>query len=393
MKRVVRGALALALLGALLGSAPAESQAPADTPRPVLEMFVHEGCPYCNQAREWLPTLRRAVPNVRVIVHDVVRDSAALARLQRLAAGHPGPLGVPAFLVRDRLIIGWSGAEVTGRQIERALTGGADTVQDSIIAPGETVAIPPSTAVESRLFGRLDPSTLGLPAFTIALGLIDGFNPCAMWVLVFVLSILVGMNDRRRVVLIGGTFLLVSGLVYFAFMAAWLNIFRLIGMTRAVQVTLGIFALLAATVNLKDFFAFGHGPSIGIPAAAKPGIYAQVRRVIAAEHLGAALGAAAVLALLVNTVELLCTSGLPAIYTQLLATRSLDPWQYYGYLALYNAAYIFDDAILLTVAIVTLRRSRLQEGGARVLKLVSGLVMLVLALLLLFRPEWLAQIG
>jgi hypothetical protein len=108
-----------------------------------------------------------------------------------------------------------------------------------------------------------------------------------------------------------------------------------------------------------------------------------------AENLGGALGAVAVLALLVNALELLCTSGLPAVYSQVLASRDLPAWQYYGYLALYNVFYMLDDALLLTAAVITLRMSKLQERGGRVLKLVSGAVMLLLGLALVLRPEWL----
>lgn len=143
------------------------------------------------------------------------------------------------------------------------------------------------------------------------------------------------------------------------------------------------------SLNVKDFAWLGRGLSLGIPEAAKPGIYARVRRVVTAERLGAALASAGVLALLVNTVELLCTAGLPALFTRILTLRELPAWTYHAYLALYNACYMLDDALVLVVAIATLSHHRLQEHGARWLKLVSGVVMLALGLLLWFQPGWL----
>lgn len=207
--------------------------------------------------------------------------------------------------------------------------------------------------------------------------------------LVFVLSLLVNMKDRRRVLLVGGTFVLASGVVYFKFMAARLNVFLLVGISRPIQVGLGGLATLIGLVNLKDFVAFGRGFSFSIPDSAKPTIYARMRAVLQAKSIASALGAVIVLALLVNTVELLCTSGLPAVYTQILVARDLPIWQYYGYLALYNVFYMLDDSLLLAAAVVTLRISKLQERGGRVLKLVSGAVMLLLGLALILRPEWL----
>jgi hypothetical protein len=190
-------------------------------------------------------------------------------------------------------------------------------------------------------------------------------------------------------VLIGGTFVAVSGVVYFAFMAAWLNLFLLVGLSWATQVGLGGVAVLVGALNIKDFFAFGRGVSLSIPAVAKPGVYARVRRILQAEHLPGALAGVMVLAVLVNTIELLCTAGLPAVYTRILTLRHLPWWAYYGYLGLYNIAYMLDDGVMLTLAVVTLGRRKLQEKQGRWLKLLSGIVMLGLGVALLAQPAWL----
>ena len=245
----------------------------------------------------------------------------------------------------------------------------------------------PPTAIDLPVFGRVDVRVLGMPLFTLAVGLVDGFNPCAMWVLLFLLSILVNLRDRRRIVLIAGTFVMVSGLAYFAFMAAWLNVFLLVGLSRAVQVALGVIALAIGTIHVKDAVAFGRGPSLSIPEAAKPGIYTRVRKIVNAEALGPALAGAFVLAVLVNVLELLCTAGLPALYTQILGLQALDPLARYAYLVLYNVAYVADDTLMVALVTITLSRRKLDTTGGRWLKLVSGLVVLVLGILLLAAPE------
>lgn len=109
-----------------------------------------------------------------------------------------------------------------------------------------------------------------------------------------------------------------------------------------------------------------------------------------AENLPTAITAAFVLAVLVNIVELLCTAGLPALYTEILSQRGYSPATRYGYLLLYIAAYMFDDMIMVGVAIATLSHFKLQQASGRWLKLVSGAVILCLGLLLLLRPEWLS---
>ena len=229
-----------------------------------------------------------------------------------------------------------------------------------------------------------------MPLFTILVGLVDGFNPCAMWVLLFLLSLLVNLKNRLRILLIAATFVLVSGLAYFAFMAAWLNVFLLIGYLRSVQVILAILAIGIGSIHIKDFFLFKKGISLSIPESAKPGIYARTRQIITAENLYGALFGAFVLAVLVNIVELLCTAGLPALYTQILTEQNYSTWINYGYLALYNIAYMFDDSIMVAIVVITLGKNKLQERQGRWLKLISGIVILVLGLVMLIRPEWLS---
>jgi len=230
---------------------------------------------------------------------------------------------------------------------------------------------------------------LGLPAFTLLIGLIDGFNPCAMWVLVFLLSVLVNIKDRRKIAAIAGTFVVVSGLAYFAFMAAWLNLFMVVGIARPLQIALGVLAVVIGLVHVKDFFAFKKGVTLSIPESAKPGIYARVRRIVTTDYISVAIGLSVILAVVVNVVELMCTAGLPAVYTQILTLQQLPAWQNYVYLGLYNVGYMFDDSLMVIAFVITLSHRKMREAEGRWLKLISGAVVLALGLAMLFRPDWL----
>ena len=351
-----------------------------------IEMFTREGCPYCAAALGFLGELQRERPALRIVVHDVQADRVARDRFVELAAEHGvEQLGVPAFYVRGRLLIGFGGAETTGVTLKLLLDRPREDDRagsDRGAGENEAVGVP--------FLGPVRVRDLGLPLFTVVLGLLDGFNPCAMWVLLFVLSLLVNLRDRWKMAAIGATFVLVSGVVYFTFMAAWLNLFLLVGVSRSTQAVLAVIAGVIGALNVKDAVAIGDGPSLTIPASARPGLYARVRAIVTAESLGSALAGVIVLAVLVNVIELLCTAGLPAIYTRILTLHELPAWQYYAYLALYNTAYVLDDGAVLALAVVTLSRYKLQERGGRWLKLVSGLVMLGLAVVLIIRPAWLA---
>ncbi|TAJ07973.1 MAG: NrdH-redoxin [Nitrospirae bacterium] len=396
MRTMVALVLLLSLVDTVANAFGAEPQE-AD-----LVVFTREGCPYCDAAAQFLARLQRERPGLRLIVKDVGKDRSAGRQLEELAAQKGvTALGVPAFYLRGELLVGYGGPDSTGAQIIGLLDWPrprTEPVPLGACAPKgpETCGAPAVTptleadSVQTAWFGRLNARDMGLPAFTLALGLLDGFNPCAMWVLVFLLSLLVNLRDRWKMFIIAGTFVAVSGLVYFAFMAAWLNVFVLVGLSRASEVVLGGIAVMIGAINVKDFWAFRRGMTLGIPEAAKPGLYAGIRKVLSAERLPEALAAVALLACLVNVIELLCTAGFPAIYTRVLTLRQLPWWEYYGYLALYNVAYVLDDSLMVAIAVFTLSRSKLQEKAGRWLKLASGLVMLGLGAVLVVAPHRLA---
>ena len=209
--------LAILMLGMLGVGAPAANSTPAPVPpAPDIEVFMREGCPACSAAKRFLDDLQRERPALRIIYSDVGRDAEALARLQALAAQRGvQALGVPAFSLRGDLHIGYVSADTTGDRLRAVLDRPA-------LEPGAPEAAGPTSVPDSidvPLLGRLRLGGLSLPAITLILGLLDGLNPCAMWVLLFLLSLLVNLHDRRTMLLIGGTFVAVSGLVYFAFMA------------------------------------------------------------------------------------------------------------------------------------------------------------------------------
>jgi len=348
-----------------------------------IEFFTRAGCQNCAKAKLFLDMIAKRHPEVEIKSLDIEKDIDAAIRLNELSGKHGySTWGVPAFYIDGQLIVGFRGPDSTGKEIDYLIEGLLVENQKTLELTRDRVDIP--------LFGEVRVSDYGLPLFTIVLGLIDGFNPCAMWVLIFLLSLLVNLKSRKRMALIAGVFVFVSGLVYFVFMAAWLNFFFLLGLTRTLQLILGVFAVAVGSIHIKDFFMFKRGLSLSIPESAKPGIYSRVNRVLKAENIAGAIFTVIVLAAMVNVVELACTAGLPVIFTQILASQPLSTLEHYAYLVLYNIAYMADDSVMIVIAVVTLSRKRLQEKGGRILKLISGLVISFLGFIMIFVPEWLS---
>lgn len=346
----------------------APAPAPPGPAAPGLVVFWGVGCPRCEEARPFVERL--AAEGVRVEWVEVRRDPAGRARfgaeVERLAIP---AAGIPLFVAADRAVVGFRAGETEAAL--RALAGGP-------AGPG---------AVVLPLVGAVDPSRVPLAAFTAVVGLLDGFNPCAMYVLVVLLGVLLHVRSRRRIALYGGTFVAASGAVYFLFMTAWLGAFSAGGGSRALTAALGAALVVMGLLDLKDALWPGRGPTLSIPERARPGLFRRMRAIAgSAGAPGAFLGIVA-LALVVNLVELGCTLGLPAMYARVLSIRpDLAAGERLAWIALYCAFYVVPLGAIVAVFAVTLRRLVLSERAARVLKGVAGALLLAFGAAFLRRP-------
>lgn len=170
-------------------------------------------------------------------------------------------------------------------------------------------------------------------------------------------------------------------------MAAWLNLFLIIGFIPYLRVIVGVFAVILGLINIKELFFFKKGISLSIPESAKPKIFEKMRKVVHEAALPIALLSVIVLAFTVNSIELLCTAGFPAIYTKILTLNNLPTFSYYAYLSLYIIMYMIDDMLIFTIAVITLSSKKLTEKQGRYMKFIAGFMMLILGLLLIIKPQ------
>jgi hypothetical protein len=289
---------------------------------------------------------------------------------------------VPTFFFCNTMVVGFEDKATTGefilerlKQCKSSLEAGKG-IPASISA--ERIALSQATGINT--------DGMSLPLITVIIAGLDAFNPCAFFVLLFLLSLMIHVNSRRRMLLIGSVFVLFSGLIYFLFMAAWLNVFLLMGTLRWVTIIAGIVATTMGVLNIKDYFITA-GPSLSISEKARPGLFDRMRKLLNAENLPAMLAGTVLLAIAANSYELLCTSGLPMVYTRLLTLEDLPVSSYYLYLLLYNIIYVLPLLIIVIVFVTTLGSRKLQAHEGRALKLLSGIMMFALGLLLIFVPE------
>lgn len=380
---------------------PAAAADPASTPL-TIHYFRADGCPHCAQAGAFLKRYAGDA-RIRILEYEVRHDAANRERFIKVAEAlgvQDG--GVPFILIGDWAVMGYLDERWTGSAIATQVARCLDyTCPDNVSAI--LAGTPPPTPIQFTragaglpetvrlpLIGEIGTAALSLPALTVVLGAIDGFNPCAMWALMFLLGLLMGSKDHKRMWILGLTFLFGSGLVYFLIMAAWLNVLLIIGFSVWIRMTVGVVALGAAAYYLHDFASNPDAACEVSHSGGRQQVLTRLRRFALEERLWPAMSGVLLLAIAVNMIELVCSAGIPAIYTQLLTLTPMPRWQYYGYLLLYNLVYMLDDIAMFAVAVATLQMTGLGARYARASRLIGGVVLAAIGLMLLFQPQWLS---
>lgn len=237
------------------------------------------------------------------------------------------------------------------------------------------------------IIGTIQIANLSLPLLSMVIGLIDGFNPCAMWTLLFLISLLLSMKDRRRMWILGTVFIITSAFVYFLFLTAWLNFFMILGFVLWVRIAVGIVALVAGFYSLRSYYQNKEGGCEVVKGEKRQKAFEKLKKITQERDFLLALFGIILLAFAVNVVELVCSAGLPAVYTQILSLSKLSPWQNYTYILIYIFFFMIDDLFIFAVAMITLHAVGIQNKYARFSRLIGGILMLIIGTLLLFKPE------
>jgi glutaredoxin len=385
-----------------LALVPLSLTAAAQSPGVDVYLFWRVGCPHCEREIEFLDRLAAGEPRVAVHKFEVYRNRENAALMARVAERLAVDVGsVPFTVIGDRVWVGYlddasTGSELHARIVEclaaRCPDSVAPVVRGETVQPAEPArhggGLPGTLRVP--LLGEIATAALSLPVLTALLAALDGFNPCAMWVLVFLLGLLAGMRDRARMWLLGGAFVGASALAYLLILTAWLNVMLLAGAIVWVRLGVGAVALAGGAFHLRRFFS-GQAPACDVTAPEeRRRTLERLKDLAQSRDFLVALGGIVALAFAVNVVEFLCSAGIPAVFTQVLALSALPAWEYAAYLVLYVFVFMLDDLVVLAVALRTLEVAGLTGAYARWSSLAGGVVLLGIGALLIARPEWLS---
>lgn len=350
--------------------------------------FWGVGCPFCESQKPLMAQLAETYPQITLSSFEVYHDSANQALFLETIEKHGiSARSIPMTLIGDRHWIGFRDQYFPEMiaEVERQL-GLKDATDDSVTPAREIVNIP--------LVGEVEISTMPLFLATALIAFVDGFNPCSLWLLTVLLGILLHTRSRKKIIIVGLTFLATTAAGYGAFMLGLLNVFMYVGYVDWIKIVVGLMALTFAVVNIKDYFWFKQGVSFTISDKHKPGIFKKMRHIINAEMSTAGMvGATIVMALGITLVELPCTAGFPVIWSNIVALHNLSSMEFALLFAIYLSIYLGIEIAILSVAVITLKRSVFEDKHGRILKLVGGIIMLALAYGIVFQYETLGSIS
>ena len=389
-----------------------------------IHLFYGNGCPHCAAEEEFLSDYLKDRTDVKLYKYEIWYDShnqELLSKVQK-EMGTTNKNGVPFTVIGKKTIVGYADG-VTDEQIKDAInyylnndyrdyageiTGKVkktevkeDTIKDESKTEDkkenkmekaddtkdsdqtdENVTVP--------VLGKINAKKVSLPILAVVLGLVDGFNPCAMWILIFLITMLFNMKDRKKMWILGLTFILTSGIVYLMFMLAWLNLATFISKIAFIRLLIAVIALVVGLINVYKYIDSLKKKDEGCDVVDKKDRKKIMEKIISITHekkfIIALLGIM-VLAASVNIIELMCSIGIPLLFTQILAMNNLSTFSYMIYMFIYIFFFLIDDIVIFVISMVTLKVTGLSTKYTKYSHLVGGIIMLIIGLLLIIKPE------
>ncbi len=336
-------------------------------------------CPICSKPEEHVGLFTDYPVEVRI--YEVFYDEVGRNKYDQVREElNITTLGFPTLVYNDRYWLGFS-----------------ETVQDEITAAIEysldlREADRAGNIIDLPLIGKVDLQTAPIILTTVLIAFLDGFNPCSLFVLTFLLAIIIHSASRKKIFLIGFTFLLVTAAVYGLFILGILNIMVFAARLFWIRNIIAALVIVVGLFGIKDFLVAQEGPTFSIPEKHKSKFYKQVRKIFYTDSVLPMIGATAVMGLGIALVELPCTAGFPFIWSTIVSGLDLSKNYFVLLFAIYILIYLLDEIVIFMVAVIKMRSAKMTEEQGRTLKLVAGTLMLVLGLILLFKPEYMESI-
>lgn len=364
-------------------------------------LFYMDGCPHCHFADEVISELKENNNKINYYKYECTNETSAYNRKiyrQVKELFNINNSSFPLVVIGNNYYIGYN-EQIKENYIESINFYLENEYQDQV---GIILGIvddngKPITVKENEyiinipIIGKVNLKNLSLPIIAIIIGFTDGFNPCAMWVLLFLITMLLNIKDKRKMWILGLTFILTSGFVYFLFMMAWLEITDYMNKITLLRTLIALFAIIFGLYNLYTYIKTRKDDGCNVIKKEKRNFFInKIKKAIVNKSFLLSILGIIIIACLVNLVELLCSMGLPIMFTEILSLNNLSTNKYYFYIILYIFFFMLDDIIIFIISMITLKQTAISTKYNKYSHLVGGIIMIIIGLLMIFKPGWLS---
>ncbi len=364
-------------------------------------LFHQESCPHCKKEIQYLEELKNEYSNLDVVTYEVSQNVMNYNFMNRVIdkTGIVTNGQVPFTIIGTDYYIGFEDhvKKSIKDSIDKFLNDKNSIDVIAKVKNGEDVSnikynVDPKSTKVIPILGEIDAKKVSLPLVAIVIGAVDGFNPCAMWVLLFLIGMLFHMKDKKKMWILGITFLLTSAVMYLLIMAAWLKVALSFMTVVWLRIFIAIVALVAGLVNLNSYIKEKKRKDDGceiVDEKKRKKMFTKIKKITSEKKFVLAIFGIIALAISVNLVELACSAGLPLIFTQILALNDLSTFEYVIYMLIYILFFLIDDIVVFVIAMLTLNIKGISSKYGKYSHLIGGIIMILIGILMIFKPEWL----
>ncbi|MFH0833813.1 MAG: glutaredoxin [Patescibacteria group bacterium] len=373
-----------------------------------VNVFVRENCSHCEAEEKFFTELTKTRDDFAVSYHDI-GDATHREHFGQLTTLENIPKVTPITLVGNTIVQGFGSADSTGARIIEILdaskgkqtldfeqfiaaggSGKVETVEGGTCDDtGEVCEVPTEKLIVDVPFvGAVDVTKYSLPTLSVILGFVDGFNPCAMWVLVTFLIVLLQLGDRRKMFQVAGLFILAEAIMYYLILNVWFKTWDFVGFDKYVTPIVGIVSIGGAIFFLYEgIFTDGTCQVTNLEQRAK--IHSKIKNLVMQPLTWITAVGVLLLAFSVNIIEFACSIGIPQAFTKIIQINNLSFLKEQGLMAIYIFFYMIDDLIVFAIALAGIDKLGVTHKYSRISNIIGGILMLILGGLLIFAPNFL----
>jgi len=308
-----------------------------------INFFYSNACPNCAAEEKFLNTIEEKYPDVKINRY-LYEDNVELLKEFCLDYDAEKYFGlVPMTFIQDKFILGFDNPENIGKQIEQAILGEYQENQN----------------INLPFIGQIDMSSYSLPVLAALMGGLDGFNVCSLGALMLILGLVLVFKSKRKVLILGGSFLLTTAIVYGFLIFLWYQVFSLLSpYTKVVQILVGVLAVFGGLYFFKQFLKSRKNKQTCSIGESK--ISLKISKKLEESFkkpkgIVLLIGSCFLFAVAITVIEFPCSAVVPVIFAGVLSAQNLSLLSYISYMAIFIFFYLLDEIIIFLVAVFTMK--------------------------------------